>query len=66
MDDAQPPSAATGPVEGVTCTACGAGAPRPPVTWSSQSGPWGTTWLCADCTRQNLRSIEGRLDEAWW
>ncbi len=55
----------------VTCAVCGTpggGAPDegPPVTWSSQTGERGTTWLCERCTRENLRSIEGRLDEAWW
>jgi hypothetical protein len=23
-------------------------------------------WLCEQCSRQNVRSIEGRLDSAWW
>jgi hypothetical protein len=26
----------------------------------------GLTWLCDRCTRDNLRSIESKLDEAWW
>jgi hypothetical protein len=50
----------------VTCTSCGTTADGPPATWSSQTGARGTTWLCERCTRENLRSIEGRLDEAWW
>lgn len=50
----------------ISCAACGAVAQGPPVTWSSQTGPRGTSWLCERCTRENLRSIEGRLDEAWW
>ena len=37
-----------------------------PVTWSSQTSERGLTFLCERCTRDNLRSIEGRLDEAWW
>ena len=49
-----------------TCTGCGAVAGDVPLTWSSQSGPRGVTVLCDRCTRDNLRSIEGRLDEAWW
>lgn len=49
-----------------SCAGCGAAGEGPPVTWSSQTGPRGTTWLCERCTRENLRSIEGRLDEAWW
>lgn len=52
----------------VGCAVCGrrADAESPPATWSSQTGARGTTWLCERCTRDNLRSIEGRLDEAWW
>ena len=54
----------------VLCAVCGR-APEPPEdgpppTWSSQTGARGTSWLCERCTRENLRSIEGRLDEAWW
>ena len=51
---------------GVTCAGCAASADPPPVTWTTQNGTRGTTWLCDRCTRENLRSIEGRLDEAWW
>jgi len=25
-----------------------------------------TQWICERCTRDNVRSIEGKLDEAWW
>ena len=35
---------------------------RPPV-WTIQSGIRGWTYLCAGCTRSNLRSIESRLFE---
>ena len=50
----------------VACGRCGTVVDGPPVTWSSETGARGTTWLCERCTRDNLRSIEGRLDEAWW
>jgi len=36
------------------------------VTWSLQVSARGTIWLCERCTRDNVHSIEGRLDEAWW
>jgi hypothetical protein len=49
-----------------TCSGCGTRAESLPLTWTAQSGPRGATWLCERCTRENLRSIEGRLDEAWW
>ncbi|MCW2607325.1 MAG: hypothetical protein JWO60_2018 [Frankiales bacterium] len=49
-----------------TCVSCGRYEQERPVSWSLQVGERGQTWLCDVCTRQNLRSIEGRLDEAWW
>ncbi len=52
--------------EQVTCASCGTPGEGPPPTWSSQTSARGLSWLCDRCTRQNLRSIEGRLDEAWW
>ena len=54
------------PAEAATCAACGRSEPERPPTWSLQVSARGATWLCDGCTRQNLRSIEGRLDEAWW
>ena len=48
------------------CGLCGATAQDPPLSWSVQVSERGTGWLCEPCTRQNLRSIESRLDEAWW
>jgi hypothetical protein len=50
----------------VRCSACGRQEDQPPLTWSPQAGARGTTWLCEQCTRDNLRSIEARLDELWW
>jgi hypothetical protein len=32
-----------------------------PLGWTIQSGVHGWTYLCAACTRSNLRSIESRL-----
>ncbi len=49
-----------------TCYGCGGQVRERPVTWSLQVGPRGEQWLCELCTRRNVRSIEGRLDEAWW
>ncbi|HYN17783.1 MAG TPA: hypothetical protein VEY96_06850 [Actinomycetes bacterium] len=37
--------------------------PGLPVGWTIQSGVRGWTYLCAQCTRSNLRSIESRLFE---
>ncbi|WP_165865584.1 hypothetical protein [Vallicoccus soli] len=50
----------------VACSRCGASADAPPVTWSAEQGPRGRRWVCASCVREHVRSIEGRLDEAWW
>ena len=47
-----------------TCTGCGAVAQDLPVTWSLQITNRGARWLCEQCTRNDLRSIEARLDEA--
>ena len=54
------------PAGAVTCAVCGRSEPALPATWSSQTSERGTSWLCERCTRENLRLIEGRLDEAWW
>ena len=54
------------PAEPATCAVCGCRQPERPATWSLQVGDRGVSWLCDGCTRQNLRAIEGRLDEAWW
>ncbi|MCW2501387.1 MAG: hypothetical protein JWN87_3063 [Frankiales bacterium] len=49
-----------------TCGGCGTGVEDRPATWSLQVSERGRQWLCERCTRDNLRSIEGKLDEAWW
>ena len=51
----------------VACGTCGTTAPgHPPLTWSTSTGPHGTTWVCDRCTRANVRSIEAKLDEEHW
>ena len=37
-----------------------------PEGWSLSSSDRGVDRLCAACTRENVRSIEARLDEEWW
>jgi hypothetical protein len=51
-----------------TCARCGAAAPDDglPVGWSLATSERGVDRLCAACTRENVRSIEARLDEDWW
>ena len=54
-------------VPAVTCSVCGATVEgQPPLTWSVSTGPRGVQRTCGPCTREHLRSIEGKLDEAWW
>lgn len=51
----------------VSCAVCGRTVPEPaPITWSVATGSRGVTRTCDTCTRENVRSIEGKLDEEWW
>lgn len=51
----------------VACGMCGTVVQgQPPLTWSTQSGPRGVTQVCQQCTRDNLRSIEAKLEQEWW
>lgn len=52
--------------ESVTCARCGTVAVELPLTWSSSAERRGTLYYCDRCSRENLRAIEGRLDEQWW
>jgi hypothetical protein len=52
--------------EAATCSVCGTVVEERPATWSLQVSERAQMWLCDRCTRDNLRSIEGKLDEAWW
>ncbi|WP_424211886.1 hypothetical protein ACN20G_07175 [Streptomyces sp. BI20] len=50
------------------CTHCGAPAPAdgPPLTWTCSVERGERHYTCGDCARAHLRSIESRLDPAWW
>jgi hypothetical protein len=42
----------------------------PPLGWcadavESRDGSR-TRWMCADCTRRYVRSIEAKLEQNWW
>lgn len=50
----------------VSCEGCATTLEGPPVTWTRSVSELGDRWLCECCTRTNLRSIEGRLDQVWW
>lgn len=50
------------------CARCGVPSPSepPPLGWSAGTERGRPHWVCGACTRDHLRSIEGKLDEAWW
>ncbi|CCB76751.1 Predicted protein [Streptantibioticus cattleyicolor NRRL 8057 = DSM 46488] len=50
----------------MVCARCGAVADRPPVTWTCSVEGGERRYFCENCARANIRSIEGRLDSAWW
>jgi hypothetical protein len=62
---------AADPDETLVCSACGTTA-RPQehaaarLTWSRSTDAGRTTWTCGSCSRDNLRSIESKLDPDWW
>jgi hypothetical protein len=53
---------------GIACALCGATAPPAgiPLTWSSAVEQGRTQWFCGVCSREHVRSIEGRLPPEWW
>lgn len=61
-DTAQDRSAVT------ACAVCETAAPSepPPFIWSSAVERGRRLWTCERCARENIRSIEGKLDSAWW
>ena len=51
------------------CSRCGALAEDDeelPPGWSFETSERGIQWICASCTRANVRSIEAKLPEEWW
>jgi hypothetical protein len=36
------------------------------ITWARGVENGRGTWTCDTCSRRFLRSIEGKLDSAWW
>jgi hypothetical protein len=53
----------------LTCATCGRTAPadgKVLLTWVRGVEAGRETWTCDVCSRQHLRSIEGKLDTAWW
>jgi hypothetical protein len=50
----------------VECSLCGTTSEELPLTWTTSTERGRIRYFCDTCSRENLRSIEGRLDEAWW
>jgi hypothetical protein len=51
------------------CASCGAtatDAARAALTWARGTENGREVWTCERCSREHLRSIEGKLDSAWW
>jgi hypothetical protein len=57
---------ATTPTTG--CAVCATPSPSepPPFTWSAAMAGGRREWTCERCSRENIRSIEGKLDAAYW
>ncbi len=51
-----------------TCAFCERVAPGEtlPLTWTTSVENGQTLVYCDRCSRENVRSIEGRLDNEWW
>jgi hypothetical protein len=51
------------------CATCGRAADDAAtawVAWARGSENGRDVWTCEQCSRTHLRSIEGKLDSAWW
>ncbi|MFD5571583.1 hypothetical protein [Streptomyces cadmiisoli] len=50
----------------IVCARCGARTHGPQPTWTCSVEHGTHRYFCDNCSRENLRAIEGRLDSAWW
>ncbi len=48
------------------CSRCGATADDLPLTWTCSVENGTRLYFCQACARAHIRSIESRLDSAWW
>ena len=67
-DDGGPEGRAD-PAAAIVCATCGASPDDPSLaalTWTRGTENGRDVWTCDRCSRQHLRSIEGKLDSAWW
>ncbi|MFF5388934.1 hypothetical protein ACFY5H_11240 [Streptomyces sp. NPDC013012] len=54
------------PEKPFTCARCGRTADTLPLTWTCSVEDDRRVYFCEECSRANLRAIEGRLDSSWW
>ena len=55
--------------EPLVCATCGTTTPAEGaalLTWVRGLEDGRQVWTCEACSRKHLRSIEGKLDAAWW
>jgi hypothetical protein len=50
----------------VTCALCGTTADEQPLTWTTSVERGTQRLYCDQCSRENVRGIEGKLDSDWW
>lgn len=50
----------------VSCALCGTSVEELPLTWMTSSERGRTVYYCDVCSREHLRSIEGKLDAEYW
>ena len=51
----------------LTCEMCGRRAEEADtLTWTTSVEHGRRRWFCAECSREHLRSIEGKLDSEFW
>jgi hypothetical protein len=56
----------TGDTQPVSCELCGASAAAPPLTWTLSVERGEARYYCDQCSRENVRAMEGRLDADWF
>jgi hypothetical protein len=69
QDAASSPTSDAGTADAtLVCGSCGRVAPRAEalLSWSRSTERGRTTWTCVPCSREHVRSIESKLDPAWW
>jgi hypothetical protein len=57
---------ATSATATTSCARCGTTRDGLPLTWTCSVENGRRVYFCDECARRHLRSIEGRLDSAWW